>query len=326
MSTETTTEITTNTPAKLTSDFDFLNGCFDVVHRQLKKPLTGSDEWHEYVGTCNARTHVDGAVSLDEMTFPAQGSYGMSLRLFDPVEKDWTIYWVNSKTGRIQPPVRGRWDGDSCWLVGEDEHEGRPILASYSWSDITEQTAKWQQAYSVDSGETWETNWVMDFTRREEKPERLDIPKVTDDFEFLNGDWRGAHQRLRNPLTGSTEWYDLESVNTGYTYFDGAVSVDEGKHVTLGFTGLTFRTYDPIAKEWSIYWINSKRGKLDTPVVGKFDAEGNGLFYGPDEHEGVPIEVRFHWRKNGPNPTWEQSFSTDGGQTWEANWRSTFSR
>ncbi|MFC0626901.1 hypothetical protein [Kribbella deserti] len=326
MSTDTTTATTAAQPAKITGDFDFFTGHFDVAHRQLKNPLTGSDDWEEYTGTCHARILFDGAVSIDQVTFPSKGAYGMSLRLFDPVEKDWTIYWINSKTGKTQPPVRGRWDGDSCWLVGEDEHEGRPVLASYVWSDVTERTAKWQQAFSVDNGETWETNWVMEFTRRDDAPEPLGLPKVTDDFEFLNGVWQGEHQRLREPLTGSTEWYEFSSTLTGWTYFDGAVSVDEGVLPSLGFKGLTFRTFDPIAKEWSIYWINSLRGKLDTPVVGKFDAEGNGLFYGPDEHNGVPIEVRFHWRKNGPAPTWEQSFSTDGGQTWEANWRTTFRR
>ena len=152
---------------KVTGDFDFLNGYFDVEHRRLIKPLTGSSEWESFSGTCSARTHFDGAISIDEMRFPTKGSYGLSVRLFDPVAKEWSIWWINSTTMQLYPPVRGGWseDGSSCRLVGEDEFDGKPILCSYEWSDITAETAHWEQAYSNDGGETWETNWTMDFTR-----------------------------------------------------------------------------------------------------------------------------------------------------------------
>jgi hypothetical protein len=121
----------------------------------------------EYAGTCTARTHFEGAISIDEVHFPTKGSYGLSIRLYDPSEKLWTIYWVNSRTGRLQPPVRGAWSGDECVLVGEDEHDGRRVLVRFRWSDVTEQTARWEQAYSADDGETWETNWIMDFSPAE---------------------------------------------------------------------------------------------------------------------------------------------------------------
>ncbi|ADB34147.1 conserved hypothetical protein [Kribbella flavida DSM 17836] len=310
---------------KETGDFDFLNGHFDVVHRQLLKPLTGSDEWEEYAGTCSARTHFDGAISIDEMQFPTKGHYGMSLRLFDPESKEWTIYWVNSKTYELFPPVRGRWEGGSCWLVGEDEHEGRPILASYRWSDVTDTTAHWEQSFSVDGGETWELNWTMDFTRRDTEPPPVDAPKVTGDFDFLPGAW-DLHNRRRKPALGDpAEWYEFESTMKVWSYFDGAVSFDEGWFPSLGFRGATFRLYTPDSGTWSIYWINSRRGRLEPPVVGSF-SNGVGVFEGADVWEDQPIDVRFTWTPGDRQASWEQSFSPDGGATWVPNWQMTHTR
>jgi hypothetical protein len=311
---------------KETSDFDFLTGHFDVVHRQLRKPLTGSDEWDEYAGTCSARTHFDGAISIDEMQFPTKDSYGLSIRLYDPVEKQWSIYWVDSRTMKLFPPVRGGWSDGSCLLIGEDEYDGRPILASYRWSDITEQTAHWEQAFSVDHGKTWEINWTMDFTRRATEPAPMGLPKVTGDFDFLVGEWDIHNRRRRSALGGDDNWYEMQANMVAYTYFNGAVSFDEGWFPTEGFRGATFRLYDPVQKTWSIHWINSLRGILETPVIGSFTPDGVGIFEGPDSWEGRPIDVRFRWTAGTDTASWEQSFSTDDGETWHPNWQMTHTR
>ncbi|WP_433007546.1 hypothetical protein [Kribbella sp. CA-294648] len=313
---------------KLTSDFDFLTGHFDVRHRRLAKVFVGSDEWEEYDGTCTARTHFDGAISIDEMQFPTKSSYGMSVRLFDPVEKDWTIYWISSKTMEVNPPVRGRWsdDGRSCWLVGEEQLDGRTILVSYAWSDITATTAHWEQSFSEDGGETWEVNWTMDFTRRDTAPPRVDIPKVTGDFDFQVGEWDMHNERRRPPLGEPAEWYELTSKLKAFTYFDGSISFDEGWYPSEGFRGATLRLYNPKTRTWSIHWINSLRGKLESPVIGAFTEDGIGIFEGPDTWEGQPIDVRFVWTPGSQKSHWEQLFSTDGGQTWHSNWKMRHTR
>jgi len=38
----------------------------------------------------------------------------------------------------------------------------------FVWSNVTAPTPRWEQAFSADGGETWETNWVMEFTRAED--------------------------------------------------------------------------------------------------------------------------------------------------------------
>ncbi|HZX06245.1 hypothetical protein [Kribbella sp.] len=306
---------------KVTGDFDFLNGYFDVHHRTLREALVGCDEWLDYDGTTSARTYFDGQISIDEMRFPTKGTYGLSLRLFDPESKQWSIWWVNSTTMTLYPPVHGGWsdDGSRCRLVGEDSHDGRPILCSYEWSDITDVSAHWEQAYSADGGETWETNWTMDFTRRADPPPPLDVPKLTDDFDFFIGRW-SFHNRRRRPVLGEPHtWYEHDAELRATTYFDGAISFDEGWFPSEGFRGATFRLYNPDTRLWSIHWINSTRGQLETPVIGKFD-NGVGTFEGPDTWDGQPIHVRFLWTPGTDKAAWQQSFSTDAGTTWTVNW------
>ena len=43
--------------------------------------------------------------------------------------------------------------------------EGRPILVRFLWSDITDSTCRWEQAFSTDDGATWEVNWIMESNR-----------------------------------------------------------------------------------------------------------------------------------------------------------------
>jgi hypothetical protein len=109
----------------------------------------------------------NGAISIDEMWYPELGFAGTSIRVYTHEDQHWTIYWVNSNTGHLQPPVRGAWSEDESRFIatGEDEFDGRPILARYLWHSITPDSAIWEQAFSLDQGKSWETNWIMTWTR-----------------------------------------------------------------------------------------------------------------------------------------------------------------
>ena len=150
---------------KHTSGFDFLVGEWTVDNRRLRKPLTGDDEWYSTPASARSTTLHNGAMSIDEMWYPELQFAGASVRVYDADDDDWTIYWVNSKTGHLQPPVRGRWTDGEFTATGPDTYDGRPIIARYHWHSIADGSAIWEQAFSVDEGRTWETNWVMTWSR-----------------------------------------------------------------------------------------------------------------------------------------------------------------
>ena len=148
-------------------DFDFWIGSWKVRNRRLVERLAGSDEWEEFDAEVVARFLMDGIANEDEFRTDHDGGFiGMSFRFFDPAEKRWSIYWADSRrSGVLDPPVFGTFEGDIGIFEGEDLFDGRPILVRFTWSGITTPTPRWEQAFSADGGETWETNWVMDNTR-----------------------------------------------------------------------------------------------------------------------------------------------------------------
>jgi hypothetical protein len=146
-------------------NFDFFHGQWAVTNRKLVKLLVGSDEWEEFPGESSCHGFFDGAGSFDEIRFPTKGFSGSTIRMFNPDKQEWSIYWVNSRTGVLQPPVFGRFEDGVGTFYGDDEHEGTPVYVRYIWSKITPTSARWEQAFSVDKGQNWETNWIMEFTR-----------------------------------------------------------------------------------------------------------------------------------------------------------------
>jgi hypothetical protein len=156
----------TETERPSARDFDFWMGRWKVRNRRLQARLAGSDEWDEFEATSVARPILGGLGNEDEFqTDHAGGFTGMSIRFFDPVKRRWSIYWADSRRpGELDPPVFGTFSGDTGVFEGRDVFEGRSILVRFIWSGITTPTPRWEQAFSDDDGDTWETNWIMDFT------------------------------------------------------------------------------------------------------------------------------------------------------------------
>ncbi len=149
-------------------DFDFLFGSWQVVNERLKSRLTGSDEWETFTATQECQPILGGAGNVDRMTATWRGVAfeGVSLRVFNPTTDEWSIYWVDTVTHELQPPVVGKFVNGLGLFYGDDQHAGKPVVARFIWSDITADAARWEQAFSEDHGKTWETNWIMTFTRR----------------------------------------------------------------------------------------------------------------------------------------------------------------
>ncbi|HKE37291.1 MAG TPA: NIPSNAP family protein [Candidatus Baltobacteraceae bacterium] len=146
-------------------DFDFLNGDWNVTHRRISERLRGSTEWVTFSGTARHDSWCDGVVSVDEIDLPALHSKGCSIRNLDVAAQRWSIHWTTSRTGNLFPPVHGGFDGDRGEFYGLDVENGVPVLARYVWLR-TPQAPRWEQAFSIDGGRTWETNWIMEFAKR----------------------------------------------------------------------------------------------------------------------------------------------------------------
>ncbi|MFI1992610.1 hypothetical protein [Actinoplanes sp. NPDC020271] len=147
------------------NDFDFLIGSWNVTNRRLSTLFAGSDQWENFAGTSTCWPVLDGGGNTEEIVFESLGSRGLTLRLFDVERKEWSIYWASSRTGLLYPPVVGTFADGRGDFYGDDTHDGKPIKAHFIWSDITASSARWEQEFSIDDGRTWESNWVMTYSR-----------------------------------------------------------------------------------------------------------------------------------------------------------------
>jgi hypothetical protein len=154
-------------PAHGARGFDFLHGDWSVRHRKLRKRLAGSTDWFEFPGTLHVDPILGGAGNFDRNGLAdPNGSYeAHSLRLFDAKASRWSIWWLDSRSPAIDPPVVGRFDGPKGIFFGEDLFEARPIRVRTTYEPLGRGKAEWTQAFSADGGATWEVNWIMEFSR-----------------------------------------------------------------------------------------------------------------------------------------------------------------
>jgi len=153
-------------PDPATSDFDFLRGEWHVRHRFLRKQ--GSGEWLVADGTASHTVLMGGAANMEEYTInaPSGRYHAMALRSYAPDVANWSIWWLDGRIphGEIDPPMRGGFAGDVASFYGKTTVDGQTVQVRYIWSDVTESSARWEQAYLAEPG-PWETNWVMEFRR-----------------------------------------------------------------------------------------------------------------------------------------------------------------
>jgi hypothetical protein len=152
-------------------DFDFLHGRWRIRNRRLAKRLQGCTDWQEFEAAGECRSILGGIGNVDsfDAIFPdGKPISGMSLRIFDPATREWSIYWADDRICALLPPVTGRFENGIGTFRGDDELDGRPVKVVFRWYDLTPASATWEQAFSDDDGATWELNWQMLFTRTSE--------------------------------------------------------------------------------------------------------------------------------------------------------------
>lgn len=147
------------------ADFDFLIGEWNIRNVRLKERFKGSDEWDIFPATSSVYKILNDTGNIDEMDIPAKGFAGLTVRLFNPRDGSWALHWADSRANVMFPPVIGHFDNGKGIFYGDDMDGGVPVRVRFLWTPSPDMPI-WAQAFSKDGGETWETNWIMEFSRR----------------------------------------------------------------------------------------------------------------------------------------------------------------
>lgn len=154
-------------------DFDFVFGKWHIANRKkVNMTVEGDTEWVEFEAEGEARPILGGLGNIDTYDapdFPGRpGFKGFSLRLFEPETGLWRIWWASTVgNGRLDPPVVGRFQDDIGLFECDDVIDDVPVKVRFTWKDITDDSATWEQSFSFDEGATWDTNWVTRHSRVE---------------------------------------------------------------------------------------------------------------------------------------------------------------
>ncbi|MEN9866940.1 MAG: hypothetical protein RL748_2530 [Pseudomonadota bacterium] len=156
------------------SDFDFFIGEWLIENRKRLKRLQQCEQWETFSARQQAQKLPAGIGNFDDFVAETwrPGFTGMSLRIFNPQTGLWSIFWltnqdggIDASTGNLNPPVVGKFCDGVGVFEGTDLFDGKPVRVRYTWSHITANSARWEQAFSQDEGQSWETDWVMEMTR-----------------------------------------------------------------------------------------------------------------------------------------------------------------
>ena len=166
---------------------------------------------------------------------------------------------------------------------------------------------------------------ALSFAQTASNPANLPQRDGAHDFDFLIGNWKAHVRRLPDRLNNSNTWVEYDGIskhkkildsNSNFEEFD-VTSTDKKLHIKAQ----TLRLYNSASRQWSIYLVDVDNGTLGLPpVVGSFTGN-RGEFFDQEDYKGRAILVRYVWLSISPQSArMEQSFSPDGGKTWEVNW------
>ena len=148
-------------------DFDFEIGTWKTHLSRLLHPLTGSSTWVEFDGTSVVRKVWNGRANLLELEVggPAGHIEALSLRLYNPESRQWSLNFSNSSVGTLGVPTTGGFSNGRGEFLDQETIGGRAVLVRFVISDVSADSCRFEQAFSADGGKTWEVNWIASDTR-----------------------------------------------------------------------------------------------------------------------------------------------------------------
>lgn len=159
--------IITASPNSSKHDFDFFQGKWKLRNKKLKSRLSNCNEWLEFESTQEMYIILNGIGNIDNFlaTFDGEPFEGMTVRLFNPKTKLWSIYWADSNEGKLDPPVVGSFENNVAYFFTKDIFDNKNIFVVFRWDARDKENPVWSQAFSDDNGKTWEWNWYMYFSK-----------------------------------------------------------------------------------------------------------------------------------------------------------------
>lgn len=145
-------------------EFDFLSGHWKIRHRQLTSP--SPEVWDVFEGEATCWSILEGMASVEELRIPTRKFSGMGLRVLNKETQRWSEFWMNAKNGiLLVPGVEGFFQDGLGTFIADQQDGEQTIQVRGMWDNISPTTCRWQQATSRDGGQSWQTNWLMDWTR-----------------------------------------------------------------------------------------------------------------------------------------------------------------
>ena len=150
------------------NDFDYLVGTWNIRNRTLKEQLAGSHEWDEFDATQECRLILLGLGNFDIFHAEIDGKpfEGLTVRLFDPQTRLWTIYWADSEAVKLDSGKVGSFDGDVGEFFGREVVADKDVIVKFHWDKSNPKAPIYTRAFSADEGRSWEWNWYSSFSPR----------------------------------------------------------------------------------------------------------------------------------------------------------------
>jgi hypothetical protein len=157
----------TASEASSNTDFDYLVGRWTIKNRTLKEPLSGSESWDEFDANQELRPILLGLGNFDifRTTFAGKPFEGLTVRLFDPNTRLWTIYWADSNEMKLDDGKVGSFDGDEGDFFGREIVAGKDVIVRFHWDKRNANAPIYSRAFSADAGRSWQWNWYSSFSR-----------------------------------------------------------------------------------------------------------------------------------------------------------------
>jgi hypothetical protein len=148
------------------NDFDFIIGDWLVKHRRLNARFSNCAEWTEFDGHSSTAKILGGFGNLEDnlLHFPDGAFRAVAMRSFCAKSGTWSIWWLDGRNPTaLDAPVVGKFSDHVGLFFANDFLDGQAIKVRFTWTALPGAHPRWEQAFSNDNGNTWETNWKMEF-------------------------------------------------------------------------------------------------------------------------------------------------------------------